>query len=280
MTTASRHSMPQQTLRPFASEPGRWAREVQRARRRLPAAARGGRCAAPGESSRREELTRIHERTDWGWIRWQVPIGAEASGGPWQIAVLSPAKARTVRLASRWLTRRPPLRIYFDTRRRFWVTGTTVLAAVVSLLLAGAAMGNGLPADVGLPLMLLVPVLVDHLPGRLDARASAHVRVVQDGSQLQEFERFVVLHRSIHTSGQHTASELTGAVRLGHHLLWDAAGLLGQPAVRVPQERLKASERLLAQLAGHPLQAQSAVARRSHRWMTRPTTSSSPRCLR
>ncbi|MFJ8390670.1 hypothetical protein ACIQ9Q_40545 [Streptomyces sp. NPDC094438] len=93
----------------------------------------------PAAHGLEEELTRIDERTDWGWLRWQVLLSdQDAPALPQQIAVLSPTSARTARLAARWLTRRPPLRIHFDTRRRFWVTSATVLAAFLSLIGVGA----------------------------------------------------------------------------------------------------------------------------------------------
>ncbi|MFI6055641.1 hypothetical protein ACIBCO_36855 [Streptomyces violascens] len=261
MTLTPGPSMPDPQLRPFAAEPGRWQQEVHRIR---------GRAKATGLYEARElaaaggfwtDFARVDELTDWGWLRWLTPL-LEDDPDVTQIAVLSPTHARTARWAGRWLTRRPPLRIYFDERRRFWVTGTTVLAAVLSLIGVSAAMANGLHADIGLPLMLLIPALADHLPGRLDVRARAHVRIVQDEPALQQMQRCVALQQSIQAADDHEGPELAQAVRLGHHLLWDIAGLLTQRGRGNSLERALESEHLLAGLAGQAAETRAAKEER------------------
>ncbi|MFD7339996.1 hypothetical protein ACFV98_28940 [Streptomyces violascens] len=265
MTTEPRHPLPEPELRPFATEPGRWHRELRRTQARLTAAAFDGGPDYRREGHRGEELARIDERTEWGWLRWPAPLSEDAPVVPLQIAVLSPMPSRAARLAGRWLTRRPPLRIYFDARCRFWVTSTTVLAAFLSLTWVGAAMAKGLPADVGVPLMLLIPALAEHVPGRLDARARAHVRIVQGEAALGQTQRFAALHQSIQAADDHATPELGRAVALGHHLLWDLAGLLTQRPGAPAHQRLLASERLLTRLARQATATRAAKEERDHR---------------
>ncbi|MEU5436448.1 hypothetical protein AB0G73_24140 [Streptomyces sp. NPDC020719] len=264
MTTEPHHPMPQAQLRPFATEPGRWQRELQRIQGRTAAATLHAGLDHDRAESRHgwEELTRVDECTDWGWLRWQAPLSEDVPAVLRQITVLSPTPSRTARLAGRWLSRRPPLRIYFDARYRFWVTGTTVLAALVSLVLVGAAMSNGLPADVGLPLMLLIPALADHLPGRLDARARPHAQIVQDETGLRQMQPFIARHQTLQAADDHETPELALAVELGHHLLWDIAGLLTQPATVPVRERLLACEDLFTQLACQAVETRAAKQER------------------
>ncbi len=58
-------------------------------------------------------------------------------------------------------------------------------------------MSHGVPADVGLPAMLLAPLLAEHLPGRLDARAREHVRSVEGASACRYLQRLAALHTSL-----------------------------------------------------------------------------------
>lgn len=260
MTTEPHHPLPEPELRPFATEPGRWHRELQRTRARLAAGALDG-----GPGYRREELTRIDERTAWGWLRWPAPLAEDAPVVPLQIAVLSPMPSRAARLAGRWLTRRQPLRIYFDARYRLWVTSTTVLAAILSLTCVGAAMAKGLPADVGVPLMLLIPALAEHVPGRLDARARVRARIVQDEAGVREMQRFIGCHQIIQATDDHETPELARAVELGHHLLWDIAGVLTQPAAAPVRQWLLACEDRFTQLACQAVQTRAAKQERDRR---------------
>ncbi|MFE9558453.1 hypothetical protein ACFYMW_36485 [Streptomyces sp. NPDC006692] len=249
MTTPPRHPQPAPELCPFATEPGRWQRELHQTRARIAATTFDGGPGYRQEGHRGDETARIDERTDWGWLRWPAPPSDDAPVVPLQIAVLSPMPSRTARLASRWLTRRPPLRIYFDARYRFWVTSTTVLAAFLSLTLVGAAMANGLQADSGVPLMLLIPALAEHVPGRLDARARGHARIVQDETSLRAMLGFIACHQVLQAADDHQTPELAHAVALGHRLLWEIAGLLTHTPGSGTYERLLARERSLAQLA-------------------------------
>ncbi|WP_438296306.1 hypothetical protein [Streptomyces sp. HUAS TT7] len=264
MTTEPRHPLPEPELRPFATEPGRWRRELRRTQARLTAAAFDGGPDYRREGHRGEELARIDERTEWGWLRWPAPLSEDPPVVPLQIVVLSPMPSRAARLAGRWLTRRPPLRIYFDARCRFWVTSTTVLAAFLSLTWVGAAMAKGLPADVGVPLMLLIPALAEHVPGRLDARARAYVRIVQGEAALGQMQRFAALHQSIQAADDHATPELDRAVALGHHLLWNLASLLTQRPGAPAREQLLSSERLLTRLARQATATRAAKEERDH----------------
>ncbi|MFF3982322.1 hypothetical protein [Streptomyces sp. NPDC001828] len=283
MTIEPRHPLPEPGLRPFITDPGRWHRELQRTQARLAAAALDGGPGYRREAHRGQELTRIDERTEWGWLRWPAPLSEDVPVAPLRIAVLPPRPSHTARLAGRWLTRRPPLRIYFDARYRFWVTSTTALAAFLSLVWVGAAMAKGLPADVGVPLMLLIPALAEHVPGCLDARAQAHVRIVRDEAGLREMLRFIGCHQIIQAADDHETPELAQAVEVGHRLLWDIAGLLTQPAAAPVHAWLLAREDQFAQLACQAVETRAAKQERDRHttrtgWeMERPVESAQER---
>lgn len=73
MTTTPHRPMPDPELRPFTTEPGRWRHELQQAQARIKASALDGGPGYRQEGHRGEELARIDERTDWGWLRWPAP---------------------------------------------------------------------------------------------------------------------------------------------------------------------------------------------------------------
>ncbi|MEV6048682.1 hypothetical protein [Streptomyces xanthochromogenes] len=258
MAIAHNHTTPGPTPRPFASQAGRWQQEVHRLHARARAAEihRWGTVPRPTADPEGNDPTHIHEHTSWGWLSWQQFPGQHEPAVT-QIGVRSPNAPRTARLASRWLTRRPARRIYFDRRCRFWVTAATALAALVSLIGVWTVMLNGLPASIGLPLMLLIPALAEHLPGRLDARARRWVRTVQ-GVGLRPMQFCAALQQRIQESDDQETPELGQAVRVGRLLLWDIAGLLAQRDPDVARERVLTSERLLTALARQVAQTRAA----------------------
>ncbi|MFI7405979.1 hypothetical protein ACIBW9_36865 [Streptomyces sp. NPDC049541] len=195
------------------------------------------------------ELVLVHERTGWGWIAWTVPGDGFPPEAAHQIGVLTPAATRTQRLALRWLTRRPARRIALGA-----VPGSLRLsAAAVALLslIAGLfAIGYGVPVDVALPAMLLAPMLAEHLPGRLDARAREHVLIVEGDLAVRYMQRLAALHTTlVQAAAGSDRYELRRSAEVGQHLLWDAAELLQTRSPHVASAELIARERLMLQLA-------------------------------
>ncbi|MFI5685401.1 hypothetical protein [Streptomyces sp. NPDC051636] len=66
---------------------------------------------------------------------------------------------------------------------------STTSSPSASTIVGLFAIGHGVPADVALPAMLLAPVLAEHLPGRLDARARLHVRSVEGDGAVRCMQR-------------------------------------------------------------------------------------------
>ncbi|MEU0899809.1 hypothetical protein [Streptomyces massasporeus] len=238
---------------PFTRDPGRWAKESTRALRT--GHVRDSTCSAACQ------LVLVHERTSWGWLTWTVPADGTLPEVPHQIGVLTPFATRTQRLALRWLTRRPAQRIAFAT-----VPGSLRLSAaavaLISVIVGLFAMRHGVPIDVALPAMLLAPLLAEHLPGRLDARADEHVRKVEDVNACRYLQRLTTLHTSlVQAAAGSDRYELRRSAEVGHNLLWDAACLLQTQDTRSASEGLITRERLMLQLADQVTQIIERTAR-------------------
>ncbi|MFJ9544120.1 hypothetical protein ACIRPX_43925 [Streptomyces sp. NPDC101225] len=227
--------------RPFTRDPGRWEKERSRALRT--GHVRDHTCSAACEP------VLVHERTPWGWLAWTVPGDGSPPEIPHQIGVLTPAATRLQRLALRWLTRRPAQRIAVDT-----VPGSLRFAAaaiaLISLLAGLFALRRGVPLDVALPAILLAPLIAEHLPDRLDARAREHVRMVEGDVACRYLQRLAVLQTSLVQAAVGSERyELRRSAEVGQGLLWDAAGLLQTRDTRPASADLIARERLMLQLA-------------------------------
>jgi hypothetical protein len=238
--------------RPFTRDPGRWEKERSRALRT--GHARDHTCSAACEP------VLVHERTRWGWLAWTVPGDGSPPEIPHQIGVLAPAATRTQRLALRWLTRRPAQRIALDT-----VPGSLRLAAaaaaLVSLVAGLFAIRHQVPVGVALPAMLLAPLLAEHLPDLLDARAREHVRMVGGDVACRYLQRLAVLHTSlVQAAAGSDRYELRRSAEVGQDLLWDAAGLLQTRDTRSASADL-IRERLMPQLAHQVAQILKRTAR-------------------
>ncbi|MFJ8787014.1 hypothetical protein [Streptomyces sp. NPDC102476] len=247
---------PQQTAaahhqRPFTRDPGRWKRESSRALRT--GHVRDSTCSAACQP------VLVHERTSWGWLAWAVPGDGTLPEVPQQIGVLRPAATRTQRLALRWLARRPAWRIALDPvpcSLRFSAAAVAFISVIVGLF----AIRHGVPTDVVLPAMLLAPLLAEHLPGRLDARACEHVHIVEGDGPCRYLQRLAALHASlVQAAAGSDRYELRRSAELGRNLLWDAAGLLRAQDTRSASDRLIAYERLMLQLAHQVAQMHAAA---------------------
>ncbi|MER6548476.1 hypothetical protein [Streptomyces sp. NPDC001250] len=234
---------PQQPQRPFARDPRRWEAEQARALRT------GHVChdtACPGTC----EPALVYERTGWGWLAWTVPGDGTLPEHPKQIGVLTPGATRTQRLAMRWLTRRPAIRIALTRTSPVSVRFSAAAVGIISLFAALFALNRGIPADTVLPAMLLAPLLAEHLPDRLDERAGEHVRMVEHAAACQYLQRLATLHTYlVQTAADNDRYELRRSAEIGQYLLWDAAGLLQNQDTRTLSAQLIDRERLMLQLA-------------------------------
>ncbi|MFD8646557.1 hypothetical protein [Streptomyces mirabilis] len=231
-----------QHRRPFTLDPGRW--EAERSRALRTGHVRDSTCTAGCEP------VLVHERTRWGWLAWTVPGDGTPPEQPHQIGVLTPAASRMQRLSLRWLTRRPAQRIALGPTIPGSLRFSAAAVALISLVASLFALTHGVPAGVVLPASVLAPLLAEHLPGRLDARAREHVRSVEAVGACRYLQRLAALHTSlVQAAAGSDRHELRRAAEIGQHLLWDAAGLLQTQDTRSAFAELIARERLMVQLA-------------------------------
>lgn len=162
------------------------------------------------------------ERTPWGWLRWSSPTPDAAPVHLLQIAIRTPEPSLRAQCAHRWLTRRPPIRLYLDHGGS--VTAAALLTAVCALIGMSWAIDHGLPVSVALPLAILLPLLVDHLPARLDTRARTYVRIVDTAPGLEYLQKLTAQHiRLVRAYTANPGTELDYAVQIGHRVLWAIA---------------------------------------------------------
>ncbi|MFF0142616.1 hypothetical protein ACFYRN_40065 [Streptomyces sp. NPDC005227] len=228
--------------RPFLADPGRW--ETERSRALRTGHRRDGACSPDCRP------VLVYERGRWGWLAWTIPDDGTIPTAPHHVGVLDPTATRIQSLAVRWLTRRPAHRVALHPSipgsLRLWA----LAVALTSLVLGLSAMAHGAPWDVALPVMLLAPMLAEHLPGHLDARARQHVRTVEGDAAVRYLQRLsrvqTVLTGAATGTDRH---ELRRPAEIGQHVLWDAAGLLQTEDTRTVSAGLIARERLMVQLA-------------------------------
>ncbi|MFJ3310878.1 hypothetical protein ACIPSA_49690 [Streptomyces sp. NPDC086549] len=244
---------------PFTLDPGRW--EAEHARAVRTGHVRDHTCTAECEP------VLVYERTRWGWLAWTVPGDGSRPELPHQIGVLTPSATRTQRLALRWLTRRPALRIGLAPTIPGSLRFSTLTVAAISVFAGLFAMIHGVPADVALPAMALAPLLAEHLPSTLDAGAREHVRSVEGISACRYLQRLAALHTYlVQAAAVSDCYELRRSAEIGQHLLWDAADLLQTHDNPSASCELIVREHLMLQLAHQVAQilkypfAQSATA--------------------
>lgn len=239
---------PPQHLHPFTHDPSRG--EEARSR-----AMRTGHTCGTACSAAWKPVT-VYERTRWGWLAWTSPCDDTLPEIPQQIGVLTPNATRLQRLALRWLTRRPAPRIALAPKIPGSLRLSTAAAALISLPAGLFAISHGVPCSVALSAMALAPLLTDHLPDRLDARARHHVRSVDGGSACRYLQRLAALHTDlVQAAADSDRYELRRSAEIGHHVLWDTAGLFQTQDTLSASAQLIASERLMVQLADQVAQA-------------------------
>nr|WP_237529002.1 hypothetical protein [Streptomyces sp. SID5469] len=228
-------------MHPFPADLGRW--EAEHARALRTGHVRDHTCTAECEP------VLVYERTRWGWLAWTIPGDGSQPELPHQIGVLTPSATPTQRLALRWLTRRPGRRISLAPGTPGSLRVVTVAVALFSLLAGLFAMADGIPADVALPAIVLAPLLAEHLPTTLDARAREHVRSVEGASACCYLQRLAALHTYlVQAAAVSDRYELRRSAQISQHLLWDAADLLQTQDTRSASCELIARERLMLQL--------------------------------
>ncbi|MCX5355540.1 hypothetical protein [Streptomyces mirabilis] len=200
--------------------------------------------AYPDSASASWDIPRLVDaRAAWGWLRWQIPAGEQGLPVSLQIGVLPPTPSHSARLARRWLLRRP---------YGLLVLGLSVpiFVAVVMSFWAGLyLLGTGVAWVIVVLAGFLVAWCASALPSALDLMARRWVRVVEIEPARERLTRLVVLHNQV--VGAATAApvpELEHAVSLCRGVLWDAAGLLTDPASD-SEAQLRSYEELLTSLA-------------------------------
>ncbi|MDG4857062.1 hypothetical protein P8605_02625 [Streptomyces sp. T-3] len=173
-----------------------------------------------------------------------------------EIGVLPPAASRGARLAGRWLTRRRPTLI--EISGGLAVTLSTAVIGVAGFLICARLITRGdVPSSIGLPLMLLAPLLVEFLPSILDAGARRHVCIVDDPEAVRHLLRLVDLQADIEAAAHESKlPECAHATHLGHLLLWEAAELTAHRHLAGP---LAQYEEQLQQLSCAAVQACAAA---------------------
>ncbi|WP_406719105.1 hypothetical protein OHA53_00095 [Streptomyces althioticus] len=227
-------------LRPFRQQPRRWNRAQARALRN------GHICSSAGCPDGCEPVL-IRERTGWGWIDWTVPADGNLPQEPDRIAVFSPLATRAQRLGLRWLARRPTPRIRLGPLDLRPGTAAVMVLALIAATLA--SLHGGVPLSIVLPAAALAPLLVEHLPDVLDARAGESVRILEAGPACRYLHRLAALHATLtDAAARSDQSQVRRALQIGHHQLFDTADLLQRRDTRSVSAVLIARERLMLQL--------------------------------
>ncbi|MDR6980091.1 hypothetical protein J2X68_006829 [Streptomyces sp. 3330] len=229
-----------QQLSPFGQQPKRWERKRSRA-------VRGGHVCCGSDCAANCEPVLLRERTGWGWIDWTVPADGSLPEHPHRVAVFTPVATRPQRLALRWLARRPAHWIGLGT---VTVRSATIVVTAFILMAVALALMNGVPLSIVLPAAALAPLLAEHLPDRLDARAGESARIVETEAACRYLQRLAALHTGVvQAAVSSDRHEVRRAVEIGHHQLFDTADLLQRHDTRSASSELIARERLMLRLA-------------------------------
>lgn len=122
------------------------------------------------------------------------------------------------------------------------------------------AISCGVPTNVTVTAMLLAPLLAEHLPGWMNARAREHVHIVEADGPCHYLQRLATLHTPlIQAAAGSDRYELRRSAEVGHNLLRGAASLLQAQDTRSASARLIAYERRTLQLAHHVAQMRPAL---------------------
>lgn len=82
------------------------------------------------------------------------------------------------------------------------------------------AISCGVPTNVTVTAMLLAPLLAEHLPGWMNARAREHVHIVEADGPCHYLQRLATLHTPlIQAAAGSDRYELRRSAEVGHNLL-------------------------------------------------------------
>jgi hypothetical protein len=176
-----------------------------------------------------------------------VPADGSLPHEPDRIAVFSPLANRAQRLALRWLARRPAHRIRLGPLA---VRPATAAATVLALIAATLATLHGrVPLSITVPAAALAPLLVEHLPYVLDARAGENARTIDAGPACRYLYRLAALQASLTAAAARSDQyQVRRAQEVGHPQLFDTANLLQRRDTRSASGELITRERLMLQL--------------------------------
>ncbi|MET8571957.1 hypothetical protein [Streptomyces sp. NPDC004783] len=179
---------------------------------------------------------------------WTVLADGSLPQHPDRIAVFSPLATRTQRLGLRWLARRRAHRIRLGP-----LAVRPATAAVTALTLTAATLAaglHGIPFTIIFPAAALTPLLVEHLPDVLDARAGENVRILDIGPACRYLHRLATLHTTLTDAAARSDQyRVRRALQIGHQQLFDTADLLQRRDPRSVTGVLVTRERLMRQLA-------------------------------
>ncbi|MFG3323683.1 hypothetical protein ACGF3J_37130 [Streptomyces sp. NPDC048171] len=239
-------------LRPFRQQPRRWERAQVRA-------LRGGHVCCGAQCVKGCEPVLIRERTGWGWIDWTVPADGSLPQQPDRIAVFSPATTRAQRLGLRWLARRPAYRIRLGPLALRPATAAVIVVALMMATLA--TLHGGVPLSITVPAAALAPLLVEHLPDVLDARAGENARIIDAGPACRYLHRLAALQTALTDAAARSDQyQVRRAQEVGHQQLFDTADLLQSHETRSVSGVLITRERLMLQLVAQTAEILTSTA--------------------
>ncbi|MGI5397065.1 hypothetical protein [Streptomyces sp. CA-251251] len=188
-----------------------------------------------------------------------MPADGSLPEQPDRIAVFSPVTTRAQRLGLRWLARRPARRIGPEALAvRPAAAAVSVLALIAATL---ATLRSSVPLSIILPAAALAPLLVEHLPDVLDARASENARILDAGPACRYVHRLAALQAALTDAAAHSDQyQLQRAVQVGHHQLFDTADLLQRRDTRSVSAVLITRERLMLQLVAQTTEIHTPTA--------------------
>jgi hypothetical protein len=176
-----------------------------------------------------------------------VPADGSLPQQPDRIAVFSPSASHAQRIGLRWLARRPARRLRLGPLAvRPATAAVTVLALIAATL---ATLHGGVPLSITVPAAALAPLLVEHLPDVLDARAGENVRILDVGPACRYLYGLAALQASLTDAAARSDQyQVRRAQEVGHHQLFDTANLLQGRDTRSASGELITRERLMLQL--------------------------------
>ncbi|MFD6299375.1 hypothetical protein ACFWFU_31620 [Streptomyces sp. NPDC060235] len=190
----------------------------------------------------------MKENSRWGWRTWTVPSDGSLPEVPHQIGVIAPGTGRLHRLVLRWMATRTSGRVTLGPTLSS-VRRSTLCAVVLGLLGGLFAIRASVAVDVVLPVVALVPLLIERLEDAPETQEAVHVRRIQGEAACRCARRLGALQDHLVVLVLHGHRYyLRRAAEVGHGLLWDTAGLLQLQDTRTASAALINRETLMLRL--------------------------------